>query len=194
MRQIIELGKVDYNGSGRKNCLVTLEVELEKTIPNVAPYLDTDLRSVKDTEIFTLSISGNVWNPRKTDLYEFGQNVEVIRGFFPKNKDVQRLCDLWDRWHLNGMKAGTTEQNKALEDVDHTGITDWYGYDCEHLEDIGLLYVPIPEDVRASFSYKAKNGELPTHYKYGSAWLTERIPDDVIQEIQEIIGRLPGKS
>jgi len=30
MKKIIELGKVDYNNSGRRNCLVTLEVEIKE--------------------------------------------------------------------------------------------------------------------------------------------------------------------
>jgi len=58
-RKIVGFGKVDFNHSGRKNCAVTVEVE------------------IKDGEKGPgLSICGNVWNPRRTDCYSCRQNID----------------------------------------------------------------------------------------------------------------------
>lgn len=168
MERIIELGKADYNKSGRRNCRVTVEIELK--------------------EGGNVSICGTVWNPRGTDCYSGGQNYDTIAELFPHSKRVRRLVDLWKRWHLNDMHAGCEHQRAAGWDqrpIDPAKPLDAYGkhFDGqrsaswnmlawvrpdEHPK--GLLGAPCPE----------------CGYKYGTAWKREEVPAEVLAELATI--------
>lgn len=92
LTKTLSFGKVDYNRSGRKNCLVTVDVEL------------------KDG---TLSICGNVWNHLKSDTYLGGQCLDDLQKLLPHDKKLARIVAIWDRWHLNHMRAGCQHQREA---------------------------------------------------------------------------------
>ena len=146
MKKTIALGKIDYNGSGRKNCAVDIEVTLE------------DGR---------LSICGNIWNPRRTDCYSCGQNLHTIAEYFPHDSKVKRIIEVWQRWHLNDMKAGTPNQEAWLKDhkaESDAHRLDHYGWACDALAAAGLN----------------PDGD----YAYGSAWLKEELPAEVIAEVE----------
>lgn len=66
------------------------------------------------------------------------------------------LCDLADRWHLNTMRAGCAHVAPVYE-------TDRYGRSVPSLD----LTPPCPL----------------TGYRYGSAWLVEVLPDEVLAEL-----------
>ena len=79
-------------------------------------------------------------------------------------QDVKKLFEIWERWHLNNLKAGTPEQ----EDFIRTwGKDNKYDYTaaCEALKAAGL-YEVIDE-----------NGQP---YKYGHSWKKEEVPAEVI--------------
>lgn len=82
---------------------------------------------------------------------------------------VKKFLELWGLWHLNDMRAGTPKQSEALKEFYATRSYPNNGYTqaCEYLESKGLLYDVHPE-----------TGEP---YKYGSAWLYESVPDDVLE-------------
>lgn len=147
MQRKFTVGKVDYNDSGRKNCTVTLEYAL------------------KDGG-FTMS--GNIWNPRMTDIYSGGQCVDEIASYFPENETVQRMAAVWKRWHLNDMQAGSPAQRAFLETH-----PDLRGYDAvtTALTEAGL-------NPDANYLHNGKP------YEYGTAWLKEDLPSEVIEEIQ----------
>ena len=67
--------------------------------------------------------------------------------------EIQKLWALWDRWHLNDMRAGC-EHQRAL---------GWTKYDDHPSE-------PCPT----------------CGYKYGTAWLTEEVPQDVLEWLAEL--------
>lgn len=71
--------------------------------------------------------------------------------------EVREVRALWDRWHLNTMKAGCAHQTVVWEDEP---------YRRPSLE----LTQPCPE----------------TGYRYGHAWLTEPLPDDVIERVKHL--------
>lgn len=161
MRKTMELGKVDYNGSGRKNCMATLEWEL--------------------TDTGNFSMSADIWNPRHTDIYCGGQCVDEVVAYFPNNAKVQRMAEIWRLYHLNDMKAGCIHQRLAGWDKvripfdelpnshanrDKDGIMAIWIYKTEHPK--GLLAEPCPE----------------CGYKYGTSWLKEAIPQDIQDEIR----------
>lgn len=84
-------------------------------------------------------------------------------------KDVKKLCDIWDRWHLNHMRAGTKKQEDAIRKWRKTHSGDYtYNNACKYLSEIGLL--------------------VDDGYKYGTSWLTEEVPRDVL----EWLFSLPG--
>ena len=81
--------------------------------------------------------------------------VEYAEGW--NRGKVAKFREVWDRWHLNDMRAGTPAQEALLE----AHAVKGYDNQCALLNEHGLL-----ED----------NG-----YRYGTAWLKEELPEDVIE-------------
>lgn len=114
-----------------------------------------------------LSISGVVYEGKKLlkserNLISAGQCLEEARPIIP-----ERLAEVWDRWHLNDMRPGTQRQQEALNQVKDTfNRLTWYDEACAYLASLDLL---------------VDNG-----YKYGSAWLTEELPQEVVEYIESL--------
>lgn len=83
-------------------------------------------------------------------------------------KDCFRLKQVWKRWHLNHMRAGTPKQEEAVRNWRKTADDPSYEDACKMLESIGLL---------------TDNG-----YRYGTGWLKEEVPLDIL----EWLFKLPG--
>jgi hypothetical protein len=187
----LDLGKVDANGRGRKANRVTLEVELRRKVNDVAPYLDIDLKPC--TEYTELSICGNVWNAAGSDC-SGGQNREEIAKLFPNNAKVKLLVEIWERWHLGGMRAGCVHQTAEKwsdRPIDHSKPTNAYVDQGDGHQGWNML-VWVPK------SEKHPNGLLsapcPTcGYKYGTAWLVEALPAEVEAEVVSLCGALSAK-
>lgn len=99
---------------------------------------------------------------------------------------VERLRLLWNVWHLNDMKAGCEHQRAAGWDerpIDPSKPLNSYGkhFEGQHYASWnmltwvkpsehpdGLMTVPCPE----------------CGYKYGTAWLTMEVPDEVLNELK----------
>lgn len=73
-------GKVDYNGSGQRNCQAEVTWTLKYGI---------------------FSMYAAIWNPGKTDCYAGGQNVDEVADYFPEDVKLQKMRAIWQRWHLN---------------------------------------------------------------------------------------------
>jgi hypothetical protein len=75
------------------------------------------------------------------------------------------------------MNAGTPEQTAAIDAWKNCG--NKYDYDavCNMLKDIGLYEIPF----YGKSTGKVWNGEK---YRYGSAWIIDEIPQNVIDEIE----------
>lgn len=153
MRKKIEIGKVDYEGKGKVN-----SVDIE--------YSLVDGR---------FSASGNIWLSSKKDIISGGQNLDEIAELFPSNELVQRIVQVWKKWHLNDMNAGSPRQTEFLEKLD---LPNYNHYEVakEKLKEAGL-------DPDESFFYQGKP------YSYGSAWLSVEIPSDVVSEIESWPGQ-----
>lgn len=110
---------------------------------------------------------------RRKNISGGGQCFDMLRsvtrpaaGFTVE--DAKRLADLWERWRLNDMRAA-----------------------CAHQE------VPeVPEDVSALDRTSWLLNNTPrcpaTDYKYGSAWLYEPVPADVVTELAALAAKLDG--
>jgi len=81
---------------------------------------------------------------------------------------------VWDRWHLNDMRAGSPAQMAFLEANPVEGHHNYYARACQALEAAGLN----PD------SGHLVNGKP---YHYGSLWLKEEVSDEVL----EFLGSLP---
>lgn len=134
-------GKCDYLGSGKKNCLAKVTWE------------------VKDGRF---SMQGEIWQPDMKDCLTCGQCVDTVAEQFPNDAKLQRMLVIWDRWHLNDMRAGTPEQMAISKDLP-------YDKACELLKAADKYVVPGPDG---------------DPYAYGSQWLTEQLPAEVIAEIE----------
>lgn len=149
------LGKCDGYGRGRAYC-------------------DAYITWTFDGKKF--SMCAEVWRPSKSDIIMGGQCVGEVAAMFPKDKKAQRMVEIWKRWHLNDMKAGSPAQEMWLREnpidpVEYTYPKDHYTVASTKLEAAGLN--PDPDYLH--------NGEP---YKYGHAWLKEEIPAEVAAEIK----------
>lgn len=105
--------------------------------------------------------------------YGCGQIVERLlddrlipaKGF--EYPDLLKIHDIWNRWHFNDMRAGTPKQEDFIREW---RLSNEYTYQkaCEALEEIGLLY--------------------DDGYKYGSSWLKEDLPIDIIRYLFSLPG------
>lgn len=160
MNKTFNFGKIDYNNSGRKNCPVEVEIKLKTT---------------KNDEL-EFTACGDIWNSKHTSVYSAGQNLDKIAEYI-KNPTFLEIYAIWKRYHLNTMKAGTEKQEEALEawreaqKAENKIILFDYRKDCEYLESVGLLFDEV-------------NGKP---YKYGSAWLTRRIPEEIVNKIKRLM-------
>lgn len=118
-----------------------------------------------------LSICGTVYEGKRLrsderNLISCGQCIDWAKEFIPA-----RLYEIWDRWHLNNMRAGTPAQEQYLREqneyiVSFGGKPMDYGSACECLAAKDLL---------------VDNG-----HKYGSAWLKEDLPQEVIDYVSSL--------
>tara|TARA_R100000278_G_scaffold33502_1_gene30424 strand:- start:219 stop:713 length:495 start_codon:yes stop_codon:yes gene_type:complete len=154
MKKTIQFGKVDYMNNGKKNCLIEVELNFDGV---------------------RFSASGTIWNHLKTDCYSAGQNLDTIKKFLPNNKLFNKIYDIWKKYHLNDMTAGSPKQEEYLKSIISEDSLD-YSYDlkCEKLKEVNLLH-------DKSYLYDGKP------YQYGTAWLTTEIPTEVKQEINNLI-------
>lgn len=101
---------------------------------------------------------------RREYPYHIGQCLDALLditepapGFTPST--IVDMHDTWKRWHLNGMNAGCAHQKVRWEDSD-------YGRRPSLTK---TLPCPI------------------TGYRYGTAWLSEPLPEHIVTTVNEFI-------
>ena len=84
---------------------------------------------------------------------------------------VDEFLQVWERWHLNCLQAGSPRQRAYLESKGLNNV----GYEtaCDALKEAGLL---IDEEY-------LHNGHP---YKYGHAWLQEELPEEVLAFVKAL--------
>lgn len=93
---------------------------------------------------------------------------------------LDRFFEVWDLWHLNHMRAGSPAQTAFLRanPVDRQPYTDHYDRTKAALAAAGLQ--PDPGHL-----VPGPDGD-PVPYSYGSAWLSEDVPDEVLEFLQAL--------
>lgn len=101
MKKTVQIGTTERGGS------IELTIEIED-------------RNGKGTE---LSICGDVWLPSRRDIEAGGQMRESLYDYIHKyapgwdRARLEKVIAIWDRWHLNGMRAGCEHQRANWPDV-----------------------------------------------------------------------------
>ena len=149
-------GKIDFYGIGRRINAVEVEVRLKE-------YSDGSYR-------FTASV--NVWNHIHTDIVAGGQMLDAVElsQIEAKSSLFATIKEMWSKYHLNDMHAGTPEQEEALKKANLLSA-DVFEEACEFLKKEGLYEV----------EYEGKP------YRYGSGWLHFPIPKKDLEKIQLIL-------
>ena len=155
---------------------VTMDIELKH---KDHPSKGTDLKTYENP--LELSISNGIWNKSHTDITEGGQGHDTLRealqkGYFTPTgltrQEFKKLLDVWDKYHLNDLKAGTIKQNKFVDEY------------LENHKDERYDYTKMKNLLK-------ENGLEPDNgYEYGSAWFYEPLPEDVIKFVREIQEKL----
>lgn len=102
-------------------------------------------------------------------LTEPGTNAEWVT--FADGWDLEKaraFLAVWDRWHLNDMQAGDPEQRAYLRANPVEARGDHYTAACAALAAAGLHPNPA------------------TGYRYGSGWLREEVPADVLDYLRNL--------
>lgn len=79
------------------------------------------------------------------------------------------MMEVWKRWHLNDLRAGCEHQraeNWGEDRVSELGKLSCWVYPQEHPKGVLMKHCPV------------------CGYQYGSAWLYEAIPAEIISEIR----------
>lgn len=117
MKKIIEFGKIDYMDRGRKDCPVTVEIEIrqrggEKTFV-INPATKERFYTGETTPVYNeLSICGTIWNHLRTDCYCGGQCLDTIAEYI-HSPLFKELYKYWKLYHLNGMHPECEHQEAA---------------------------------------------------------------------------------
>lgn len=129
----------------------------------------TDLEKVSSYKY--LSISGNIGNEQGGQIQDTLRKGLNDPDFDFKNKEaIKEILDIWDENHLNDLKAGTKKQEQALNRWKDRPKGESYSADVDYL--------------------KSKNLYNDRGYKYGSAWLVEDLPKNIITKLNNAIKRL----
>lgn len=156
MKKTFNLGNVKFENRKIKADKVLVDVEL------------------KDNN--ELSICGEIVGTHGDTWRCGGQCCEEIdrvsAQFTKENQSLWKtIYRLWHLYHLNGMHAGTPEQEQALKDAGMTAWANNYTECCDYLESIGLLKT-------------MHNGK---EYKFGTAWLFHPIPQEDLTLIHNLL-------
>lgn len=103
----------------------------------------------------------------KDEIIELYANKELE--LFIGREIFLKLMDIWDKWHLNDLKAGCKHQERLIKH-----LVKIYGLDFFKIDNI----MKIKEFNRCSIC----------GYRYGSKWLKINVPEKVIKFLNAILG------
>lgn len=149
MKTIISFGKIAFNGTRRVN----------EVIISIA------LNDYEDGKV-GLSICGDIWNSRHTEILCGGQCLDTIAKYVthPLFKEIKGY---WEQYHLNDKSPYTQRQKDCIDSE--------IGNDRHH------TYESIVEILKNHNLYD-DNGCV-----YAKAWYYREIPQNVVDRIREII-------
>lgn len=179
MKKTFDFGKIDYMGRNRKDCAVNVTIELKEKGGEKVFDKDGVFTGNYCNRYVEFTASGNIWNHCHSDIYSGGQNLDEIAKYI-KTPLFQKIYTFWKKYHLNGMHAGTPEQEKAIAEWTAEGNKYDYTKVCEMLKKCGLYEVPLTADLVGT----RKADREP--YRYGHGWVIFDIPEKDLEEIKNL--------
>ena len=176
VKKVFYFGKVDYKGIGRKDCAVDVTIELRECGGEEVFTHDGKPTVEHCNKYIEFAACGNIWNHMHTNTYCGGQCLDEIAKYI-KSPLFHQIYIFWKKYHLNGMHAGTPEQEKAVKEWEAAGNEYNYNAACEMLKSCGLYEVPLNSRLVGTRNADGKP------YKYGHGWIIEDIPGDDLQKI-----------
>lgn len=148
-------------GGWREHAPMTMDVTIELRPPQHREVGLTIEHEPIDEDALELSIIGHVYE-RGRDVGG-GQNTDDVLKVEPNDQwgylDLLLLHAVWDRWHLNGMRAGCAHHPYLVHQWDENG--------------------------RGRVDLDKTPACPITGYKYGHSWLFEPIPPEVIDQVRK---------
>lgn len=95
---------------------------------------------------------------------------------------VERLREIWRRWHLNDMRAGAPDQEQALREAlgyQPNSRNSYYDWACAKLRELGIY----ESQSGALIKVHGKGERVARGYKYGEGWVYEEVPDQILEEL-----------
>jgi len=137
-----------------------------------------------------VSVCGAIWDVRHHDHVSGGQNLDQLNEYLSGDPTFARLYAIWQRWHLNDLKAGCEHQRALGWDtlkIDDSKPSNTYG---KHCGEDGPTSWNLAGWVRPSSHERGKMAVACPEcgYKYGTEWKTEPLPADVLAEINSLLG------
>ena len=179
MKKSFNFGKIDYMGRCRKDCAVDVTIYLEEKGGEKVFDKDGNFTGNYCNKYVEFTASGNIWNHCHSDIYSGGQNLNEIAKYI-KTPLFQKIYTFWKKYHLNGMHAGTPEQEEAIAEWKAKGNKYDYKKACEMLKNRGLYEVPLTADLIGTRKADGKP------YKYGCGWVIANIPEKDLEEIKNL--------
>lgn len=116
----IDCGKIAWRRPERKINATDIEIEYR---------LKTKYSDGKPTLYWEFAASGTVWNARHTEIEVGGQCLDDMARLV-KTPQFLEVYDLWKKYHLNGMTAGSPAQEAAKKDFkEDPDVFTWHWYD-----------------------------------------------------------------
>ena len=176
VKKTVQLGKIAYCGKRRVNA-VDVEIELRECggEPTFTMEKGERIYTGETTPTYIeLSICGNIWNGQHTDIVCGGQCIDEIAKYINTPK-MQAIQAMWKKWHLNGMNAGTPEQERYVQmyKAENGGRYD-YTECCEYLRNHKMYVVNFTGKTVG----RMYNNEP---YLYGHGWVVNDLPEYVIE-------------
>lgn len=179
MKKTFNFGKIDYMNRGRKDCAVDVTISLEERGGEKVLDKDGNFTGNYCNKYVEFTASGHIWNHCHSDIYSGGQNIDEIAEYI-KTPLFQKIYTFWKKYHLNGMHAGTPEQEEAIEKWEAEGNKYDYKKACEMLKNRGLYEVSLNADLIGTRKADGKP------YKYGQGWVIANIPAEDLEEIKNL--------
>ena len=179
MEKTFNFGKIDYMGRGRKDCAVDVTICLEERGGEKVLDKDGNFTGNYCNKYVEFTASGNIWNHCHSSIYSGGQNLDEIAKYV-KTPLFKKIYTFWKKYHLNGLHAGTPEQEKAISVWKSNGNEYDYKKACEMLKNCGLYEVPLTADLIGTRKADGKP------YRYGHGWVIDNIPEKDLEEIKNL--------
>lgn len=144
-------------------------------------HVDIAMELKEQNEKTTFSCSAILRKPwQTTNFIMGGQCLDTIKEITSLKDDplFNNIFDMWKKYHLNDMHAGTPKQEAAIKKARQDGTLQSYDYDVvkSYLKSINLYY---------DESYE-HNGKA---YAYGTGWLYEEIPPNDLEKIKKLMSQ-----